>query len=281
VPIHLAPIVLGFLILMPGQPAHAHGDDLFLIEALTEELEKAPEPDLYIRRGELFRHHQEWALAEADFIAAAKLEPKLAVVDFFRARLLLESGFPEKAHPIVDRYISAVPDEAEGWFLRGEVLAALGRHDDGAADYSEGISRARTPRPDHYLRRARFLGAAPKPDPARIIAALDEGIARLGPIISLVELTILFEEARNNFDGALERIALAMAHSPRRERWLVRQGDVLVQAGRPDEAIASYRAALAAIEALPERYRTTVPIEKLVRDAQEALERLSDSQESP
>jgi predicted Zn-dependent protease len=267
--------LLGAFLLLAAPAAHAHGDDQLLIEALTEELAKAPEADLFIRRGELFRHHQEWAKAGADFESAARLEPKLEVVDFFRARLLLEAGEPAKAQPFIERYLANVPTEAEGWFLRGDVLGALGKHDDGAMDYAEGIRRAPHPRPEHFLRRARFLAAAPGSDPARVLAALDEGIAKLGPVISLLESAISLELERKNYDAALVRIATAMDHSPRRETWLVRQADVLLKSGRTTEAVAAYRAALAAIEDLPPRYRETVPVEKLERDARTSLRRLS------
>jgi tetratricopeptide (TPR) repeat protein len=254
---------------------HAHGDDQLLIDALTEELAKAPEADLFIRRGELFRHHQEWEKAAADFAAAARLEPKLAVIDFFRARLLLESGDATQARSFINRYVEGTPDEAEGWFLRGDILAALGQHDEGALDYARALERTPRARPEHYLRRAKFLAASPKSDPARVLAALDEGIERVGPVISLVEYALTVELDRRNFDGALQRIEVAMKHAPRREAWLVRRGDVLVKSGRVDEAVASYRAALSAIDELPERYRETVPVEKLQRDARNALSRLS------
>jgi predicted Zn-dependent protease len=253
----------------------AHGDDQLLIDALTEELAKAPEADLFIRRGELFRHHQEWTKAAADFGAAARLDPNLEVVDFFRARLLLESGEPAQALPFIERYLAKVPSEAEGWFLRGDVRGALGKHDAGALDYAEGIQRTPRARPEHYLRRARFIASAPQSTPARVLAALDEGIEKLGPVISLVEYAIGVELERRNYEGALRRIEVAMQHAPRREGWLVRKGDVLVKSGRANEAVASYRAALSAIDELPERYRDTVPVEKLARDARAALSRLS------
>jgi predicted Zn-dependent protease len=268
-------VLLGVLLIVTTPRADAHGDDQQLIDALTEELAKAPEADLFIRRGELFRHHQEWAKAGADFELAARLEPKLEVVDFFRARLLLEAGEPAKAQPFIERYLANVPTEAEGWFLRGDVLGALGKHDDGAMDYAEGIRRAPHPRPEHFLRRARFLATARNSDPARVLVALDEGIAKLGPVISLLEYAISLELERKNYDAALVRIAKAMDHSPRRETWLVRQGDVLLKSGRTTEAVAAYRAALAAIEDLPPRYRETVPVEKLERDARTSLSRLS------
>jgi len=261
------------LTLAPG--VRAHGDDQALIEALTEQLHKAPEADLFIRRGELFRHHQQWEKADADYASAAKLDPSLTLVDFFRARTQLESGAPDKALPLVDRYLVGAPDEPEGRFLRGDILAALGRHDAGALEYAEGIQRAPSPRPEHYLRRARFLAAVPMADAARVIAALDEGIRRLGPVIALIDYAISLELERRNFDGALERVGQAMAHAPRRERWLARQGEILANCGRPTEALHAYRAALAAIENLPERFRDTVPMEKLTGDVRAALARLA------
>lgn len=268
------PTVIGLLVCAAPQ-LRAHGDDQALIDALTEQLGKAPEADLYVRRGELYRHQQLWDKADADFASAARLDPTLTLVDFFRARMQLESGAPAKALPLVDRYLVSAPDEPEGRFLRGDILAALGRHDAGALEYAAGIQRAPSPRPEHYLRRARFLAAAPSADPARVLDALDEGLRRLGPVIALIDYAITLELERRNYDGALNRIGQAMSHAPRRERWLARQGDILVTSGRTAEAVAAYRAALAAIEELPERYRDTVPMEKLVIDVRAALARLA------
>jgi predicted negative regulator of RcsB-dependent stress response len=94
-------------------------------------------------------------------------------------------------------------------------------------------------------------------------------------VISLVDYAITLEIEARHYDAALRRIAQAMENMPRRERWFVRQGDILVQAGRTPEAVAAYRAALDAIEELPERYRATVPMEKLAADARANLARLS------
>ena len=256
-------------------PARAHGDDLKLIEALTEELAKTPDTDLHIRRGELYRHHEEWALAEADFLAAAKLDPNLFILDFFLARLHLSARAPDKALFFLERYLQRAPDEPEAWFLRGDISVARGDYLPAAAAYAEGIRRTSTPRPEHFLRRAQFLAATPHVDKPGALACLEEGIARLGPVITLVDYALQLEVEDARWEAALARLARTMENMPRRERWLVRQGDILVKAGRPRDAVASYRAALTAIEELPERYRDTVPMEKLAIDIRAALVRLS------
>jgi predicted Zn-dependent protease len=94
-------------------------------------------------------------------------------------------------------------------------------------------------------------------------------------VITLVDYAISLELEARNYDGALARIARVLERAPRREAWLVRQGDILVKCGRTAEAVASYRAALSAIEELPARYRETVPVEKLERDARASLSQLA------
>jgi predicted negative regulator of RcsB-dependent stress response len=59
------------------------------------------------------------------------------------------------------------------------------------------------------------------------------------------------EISLRRFDDALSRVDLLTSTSERRELWLKRRGDILVSAGRQDEARAAYVAAQTAIAALP------------------------------
>ncbi|HUR60407.1 MAG TPA: tetratricopeptide repeat protein, partial [Opitutaceae bacterium] len=224
---------------------------------------------------ELLRHLREWARAEADFAAAARLSPELATIDFFRARTWLEAGDFAQARSLADRFVRAVPAEAEGWFLRGDILAALNDPAGAASDYAEGIRLTPTPRPEHFLRHAQFLARAEPANPSPALAALDQGIARVGPVVTLVDYAITLELERGNSDAALTRIALAMENAPRRETWLVRRAEILAQSGRAAEAAAAYRGALAAINELPERYQQTASMKTIAADARRALARLT------
>ncbi|MBM3843094.1 MAG: tetratricopeptide repeat protein [Verrucomicrobia bacterium] len=254
-------------------PLGAHGDDQRVLELLTAELARAPDADLHLRRGELHRHLRDWERAEADYAAAARLAPELAVVAYFRARARLEAGDTAGALPAIDRFLAAEPGSPEGWFLRAEIHAAAGRTAAAAADCARGIELAPEPRPEHYLRHARLLAGGG--DRGAALAALEAGLGRLGPVVSLVEQALALELERGEPEAALRRIDTALAAAPRREGWLFRRGEVLERAGRPAEARAAYAEGLAALLALPERLRDTVPMEKLERDLRRALGRLT------
>lgn len=268
-------IPISALAIVSGAALRAHGDDQKLIDALTEELARTPDAALHLRRGELHRHQREWFKAEADFIAARKLDPSLTIVDYFRARVLLEAGAPEKARPFIERYLQSAPEEPEAWFLRGEIAAAAGDPATAADHFASGIRFSVPPRPEHFLRRAQLLVTARQPDLRPALAALDEGLAQLGHFNMLVEAAIELDLRTADFASALTRVDRALENMPRRERWLARRGEILVRAGRPQEAAGAFRAALAAIDQLPEQHRDTVPMERLASATRAALDRLS------
>ncbi|HEY1110576.1 MAG TPA: tetratricopeptide repeat protein [Opitutaceae bacterium] len=250
----------------------AHGADQPLLDALTEEIARAPEADLHIRRGELHRHHQEWDKAEADLAAAARLEPRRAVIDLLRARVQHEAGAPDKALAHLTRYLAAAPNDPEGQFLRAEIAASAGQLDVAARHYGEGLRLSAAPRADHYLRHAQLLASI---DRASALATLEAGLARVGPALALIEQAVALDLAAGDTPSALRRIEVALKQAPRRERLLGRRGDILAAAGRPTEAAAAYREALAAVAALAPALRDTLPMEKLAHDLRQSLAGLS------
>jgi predicted Zn-dependent protease len=258
---------------------HAHSLDpkLFpaMIEALTAELVKSPETDLFIQRGEIFVHQKEWKKAEADFAAAAKLDPQRIVINLLRGRALLEAGDPGRARPLLDRYLEQKSSQPEPWFLRGQISAAMGRGDLARADYAEGFRRASEPGVEQLTEWRRLLAALPDTKPAEVLAILDPAISHLHFAPVLVDFAIELEMARGNYDAALARIDAAL---PQR-RWqgplLALRGDVLARAGQRPAAVSAYRAALEAIEKLPERNRTVADVQKLARETNAALTRLA------
>ena len=89
-------------------------------------------------------------------------------------------------------------------------------------------------------------------------------------IISAIDL----ELKRKNFDTALKLLDSVAARSPRKETWLARRGEVLLQANRPDEARKAYSDALTALGTLPPARRNVPAIADLEKRIRLELQHL-------
>ncbi len=173
-----------------------------------------------------------------------------------------------RARSALDRFIVARPGHVPGLVIRGRALGALGDRLAAAADYDRVIARLDPPEPEHYLQRARWLVAEGGVHVDAGLRGIDEAIARLGPLVILIEFAIDVETGRGRHAAALARFASlpeALAGCP---DWLARRGDVLHAAGRVHEASTAYADALAAIEGLSAKRRTvkvTVALEARLR----------------
>ena len=144
----------------------------------------------------------------------------------------------------------------------------MGQDKAAAADFTRAISHSTEPRADHFLERAQ--AQAISGDVNGAIQGLDEGLKRMGPLVALQLYAIELECARKHFDDALARLEKISTVSERKEKWLVRRGEILLQANRRDEAKTSFAEALTAIESLPLRQRSApamVELEKGVKGA--------------
>lgn len=204
------------------------------------------EPELYLRRAELRLEHAEWPEAEADLRRAAALAPKSPRVALGLGQVCLGRGEFAAARGHFDATLALTPRDAEALILRARTRARLSDPAGAHADYSAALAQLETPSPDLFLARAALPLA---PDVA--LRGIDEGLARLGPALPLIERALALELQLGRFDAALARLDTLLIGAERKEAWLKRRGDILAAAGRPAEARTAYAAALAAITALP------------------------------
>lgn len=250
----LLPVLAACLAMPLG--AFAHGDLHEQIVTVTAQIAREPgNAELHLKRAELHRAHESWSDAAKDYDRAAALAPELFAVELGRGKMLLASGKPADAVKALDRFIAKKPDFADAFVTRARAKAKLAEHAAAAADYAHAIRLTVRPEPEFYIERADALAAADLgPDAVR---TLDDGIAKLGPIVTLMLPAIELEVSAQNFDAALARVDRLTATAPRKETWLARRAEILATAGRPTEARATCEAALIAIATLPEPRRLT------------------------
>ncbi len=269
------------LAVLAPQSLLAHADIHERIEALDKEIQGNPtSAKLYLKRGELHRLHRDWEAALADYQRADELEPRLEEVLFLRGRMWLESGRPDQAKRELDPFLAGHPEHREALLTRARVLAELGRGLQAAQDYTRVIATLTHPTPEFYLERAKALEAEGAAYLGRALRGLDEGVAKLGSLVTLQLYAIDLELKRNHYDAALRRLdRIARWLAP--ERRLKRRGEILLLAGRREEARTAFSAALAELDSSSSRRNATRSFQELRADLRAALQKLPPDSSDP
>ncbi len=256
--------------------ASAHGDLHAQIAELDRQIGAQPRnAALVLRRAELHRIHQEYNAADRDYARVLDLEPQHPEAQWLRARAWHEAGKAAVALPTLDRYLAQYPDHASARLTRARTLAALKRYPQAAADFALALDRLPQPEPDHYLELVAAQRAAGL-SPAVQLASIDRGVSRLGSVPALEDIALDVEVYAKRWDAALFRLDRQADRAARKERLLFRRAQVLVQAGRDDEAVAAFRATLAEIDKLPAALRSPRAVTQLAEQAREELRKLGE-----
>jgi tetratricopeptide (TPR) repeat protein len=267
--------VVAVLAVLVSARASAHGSYHESLDRLDALIAVSPDSaDLYIARAELHSNQSDYQRALRDIERAKELVPERHDISLVRGRIHLEAGQPELAEPMLRRFLDGDPTHSVARIARARALVALGRHLEAADEFTLAIAAMPAPSPEPFLERASAQRAAGPEHWAGAVRGLDEGIAQLGAVVTL-ELTALDLEAElGRIDQALERLDRIAARSARKESWWARRGVILERAGRREEAIASFEEALREIQGLSPRRRRTPAMQRVHRQALEAVARL-------
>src|SRR5258706_2361460 len=266
----LAPFFVALL--WPVLAVRGEADIKWQIIELTEQIAKQPRnPELFLSRGDLYRAQQNWDAAQADYDQAITLNPMVEMVDFLRGRMFLEANWPLSAKVALDRFLARQTNHVEALILRARTLTRLENRLAAARDYTRAIELTTESRPELYLERAEALAAEGGGYARDALHGLDEGIKKLGPVVSLQLGAIDLEVKQKQYDGALARVDSLAETSPRKETWLARKGEILQQAGRNDQARAAFNSALDALNTLPPGRRNVPAMAELEKRIREQL----------
>jgi len=264
----LLAVLLWHLAILTG---FSHGDIHEQIDALTRQIAEHPDnASLLLKRADLHRVHGESAEALKDLDRVSNMDPTLKTVDLVRGKVLLDSNQPALAQAALDRFLARVPNHVDGLVTRAQVRIKLGENARAIADFSQAIANSPRPDPQLYLDRASLLRNMKQPRFDEALRGLEEGIAKLGPLVTLELPAIELEVLQNKYDAALQRLDRLAGGASRKETWLVRRAEILIKAGRFGEARQTFTAALKAIQTLPDELRNkpaTRDLEARVRTA--------------
>jgi len=256
-----------------GWIAFAHEGLAERIAALSTQIAQSPSsPSLFVKRAELYRENRQWSEALADLDRAERIDPTIANVSLVRAHVYFERKNWKAAADAATRFISRQPDHADARVVRARAYAQLGRRQEAAADFTSAL--VVRPQPELYIERAKALEGPGRDALGQALRSLDDGLARLGPIVTLELEAIDLELRLNRYDGALARLDGITARAARKDTWLARRGTILERAGRHEAARAAYRAALDSLSSQSDRIQQTRASMTLAEELRADIERL-------
>src|SRR5213596_941695 len=210
------------------------------------------------------------------FLRAVEEEPDSSVVHFYLGEVYYNRGLNEPALTALEQAVTLNPDNANAHYLMAFVLGDMGRHQDARAASKRAIqlnpplARAQTNLSlERYNaeRKSREQRQRQMPEPQVVEGnalahynlglafrqkgyynealreyrlALERGEDRRLTLQAMAELHLL----KHDFPAALELYETLLREVPDSPKLWNERGVVLHQAGRPDDALASYRQAV-------------------------------------
>jgi tetratricopeptide (TPR) repeat protein len=210
------------------------------------------------------------------FLRAREVEPDSSVVQFYLGEIYYNRGLNADALAALERAVQLNPDNANAHYLMAFVLGDLGRHQDARAASKRAIqlnpplARAQTNLSlERYNaeRKSQQQRARQAPEPQVVEGnalahynlglafrqkgyynealreyrlALERGEDRRLTLQAMAEVHLL----KHDFPAALELYETLLREVPDSPKLWNERGVVLHQAGRPDDALASYRQAV-------------------------------------
>jgi len=254
-------------------PCAAHPDLLAQIASISQRMEdQNPSAALYLERADLYRRHAEFDSALADLTTAERLQTNAPPLLLDRARILCDAGRATEALPVIQKFLAREPDHGEALIIRARSYARLGNAKASVADYNTGIARCIAPGPDLFLERAKQQAALGKFDDA--VHGLDSASPNAPSFSTLQLAAVDYDRQRGAFDSALNRVDGFIARYPVKEPWLTLRAEVLEQAGRRQEAEATFQEVIAGIEKYPPIRRSLDLTKQLEARARQGLARV-------
>jgi tetratricopeptide (TPR) repeat protein len=253
-------ILITVLALVGLAPAvYAPEDDVAeAMEAINAQIQTKPkDPQAYLQRSHLFVVSKKFDQAIADLDQANRLQT-LPQLDREKAAVYLAAGWHETGLEYINRFLAKNTADTQGLLLRARFNTKLGRMADAGRDYEAALQQM-PPSLELYLEHARALTTEDGTHLPLALRTLEQGIKRLGSIVTLETAALEIELRQRNYNAAITRVDRLIDRMPTKHTWLAKRGDIFVQAGKVAEARKSYQDALAAISKLPPRQRQLAP----------------------
>ncbi|MBI3867305.1 MAG: tetratricopeptide repeat protein [Verrucomicrobia bacterium] len=230
---------------------------------------------LLLRRSRLLVRSGRFDQALADLDHAHRLRP-IPEIDRKKAEVFLNAGWYQAGIEQVSRHLLRFPEDGEAYLVRARTKLRLGEIAQAGEDFGLGLRYTKDPPLELYMECASALASEGSTRLEQALDVVQQGIRKLGLIVTLESAALEIEAQQKRYDDALKRVDAMLEQSARKDGWLAKRGDILVRAGRIEEARAAYQGSLDAIGKLPPAQRNQPATKDLEVQMRRALTNSAD-----
>jgi len=242
-----------------------HGDLSLRIAEKTNAIRTEPKNALlYMQRGELYFQHEQPDSALIDYRTALNKGLDTSVIHELMAEAFLANEENEEGLRSVAEFLALEPSNLKGIHTRGKLLEASGKLKDAIADFEFVLEKANNPRPQDFAHLSDLYLKSDPTDFERSIGTLNNGIKKLGNVISLQMKIYDLEKGRKNYTAAHQLLDEMMGPLSRKERLLVEKAELFLMEGKTLEAAEWLVTSENAIASLPLRFQNIGATQKLI-----------------
>jgi len=258
-------LLLCFQCAAQGVVAHPGSDAT--LEYLSARIAAEPaSQSLYRQRGIAYLHEGRYQSALSNLRYAATLgDPRS--VDFHLGVVYFYMSNFTAARTALDSYLEYKPGHGGSLRYRARLQAALGDYTGALKDYQALLAVPDQVNPADYLVAAKLMVESQQYGVDAAIAALDQGMKHLGPIVQLQRRAIELELVQGRYDSAIFRQQSLVANASGGPFWQFEMGQLLMSAGKADLAyphLANAEMQLAALRKTPARLTLSQELQALL-----------------
>lgn len=225
-----------------------------LLAMIVEELENDPENvPLLIEKSQTLIDMEIYDEAEETLKFIDQLQTEVSAESTYLHILLnFSKKEKERAYEMSDWGIKEFPDSHIIWDLRGQMFSEDERVSEAIEAYTKGLVLNKEASSGYYLRLASLiLERDAEGDPEKALGVIRGGVTKLGQNSGLIQFRIRLNRDLKNFDAALGDIDILEEKFGFQMNFATDRANILVLAGRKEEAIKVYDQAIDHISADP------------------------------
>jgi tetratricopeptide (TPR) repeat protein len=254
-----------------------HGDLHERIQLVSSQIdENSEDPELYVKRGDLYFQHEDFVASVSDFKQAIIRNTEQYNINYLLARSYYELDEIDSSEYYLNKQLAVTPDYFRALQLLGHSYEELGQYESSVKYLITALDHIETRIPKNYLD---IIDAYRKCEKdlqiTQAVKWCDNAIHDLGPLVVFYDRKIDLCLKSGRLTDAIQSLDEVIKINQQKEKWLVKRAHIYLSLGMKEEAIKDVQVAFGSFEKLPTYKIKTPYIQNLIKQMNEILDNIN------